>query len=85
MWPDLSRLILLGRLIQEHFGFSPGCGHLLYFFIPPLVPVSLPWQLQEAGFSLGRLQAPSVSHAAVTLRPGHLYDSAGGFPGLLDN
>lgn len=45
MYPDLSRLRLLGRLIQNISGLSRLWSFIL-FFIPPLVPVSPPWQMQ---------------------------------------
>lgn len=42
---------------------------IYHIFILPLVPVSLHWQLQEAGFSLGWLHAPSISHTAPWMAP----------------
>ena len=74
-WEGSFRNILVSLLVVV----------IYYIFILPLVPVLFHWQLQEAGFSLGRLHAPSISHTAAALRPCPRDGSAGGVPGLLDN
>lgn len=39
-------LLLLGKLVEDCFGFCSGGCHLLYLFLPPLVRVCLTWQSQ---------------------------------------
>ena len=86
IYPDLSRLRLLGRLIQN-ISVSIQVVVIYYIFYSTTCSCFAPLADAggEAGFSLGWLQTPITRHAAAAQGPCHSDGSTGGFPGPLDN